>query len=230
MTDEDKPKLSRADEVFVSEYLLCFNATAAYKKAHPNAKDTTAASNGWKLLRKTEIKEAIQSRLDEVHMGADEALKIQAEFARADVGVFFKVTDEWMFNPLPEYEILDEREVLDETVEPPKVRISYRVRHVVLDMDKIIDPRYSHLIHKFSNSRKNGLSIETYDRQAAIRDILKIHGKFTDKVDVTSNGETIAPKEDNARFDRAIESLADALREAIPHAGNGAKGKVDTSE
>jgi len=86
--------------------------------------------------------------------------------------------DEWMFNPLPSYEVLDEKEVIDDTdTENPVKRISYRVRHVVVDMDKVIDPRYSRFIQEFSNT-KDKLSIKTYDRQAAIRDILRVHGKL----------------------------------------------------
>jgi hypothetical protein len=46
-------------------------------------------------------------------------------------------------------------------------------------------------------------------------------GKPQQQLDVTSNGETITPKVDHERFDRAISSLADAVRESI--SGKGAK-------
>ena len=41
---------------------------------------------GWENLRKPEISEQIQSRLAEVHMSADEAIKLQSDIARGDIG------------------------------------------------------------------------------------------------------------------------------------------------
>ncbi len=160
MTDE-KPKLSKADEVFVSEYLLSFNATLAYKKAHPSAKDTTAASNGWKLLRKTEIREAIQSRLDEVHMSADEALKLLSDIARGDVGDFV--------NDFGGVDILKARE-------RGLTRLIKKVRTKTItingkDEDKeIVDEE-----------------IELYPADAALDKILKVHKKYSDAPTVNIN-------------------------------------------
>lgn len=185
--------LSKKHCLFVEEYLKQFNATKAYLTVYPKSSYDSARANSARLLANDNISKEIQARLAEVHMSADEALKHMADMGRSDMGVFWKVTDEWMYNPLPEYEILDEKEVMDDTKYPPEKRISYRVRHVVLDMDKVADPRYSWMIKKFSNSRRNGLSIEMYDRHAVNRDILKVHGKFTDRVDVTSGGEKLQP-------------------------------------
>lgn len=188
MTEETR-KLTNKQRLFIDYYLQSFNASDAARKA--GYSERTAHAMGWENLRKPEVMDEIRARLDEVHMSADEALKHMADMGRSDMGVFWKVTDEWMYNPLPEYEILDEKEVIDDTKDPPEKRISYRVRHVVLDMDKVADPRYSWMIKKFSNSRRNGLSIEMYDRHAVNRDILKVHGKFTDRVDVTTGGEKV---------------------------------------
>lgn len=56
-------------------------------------------------------------------------------------------------------------------------------------------------------------------------------GLLKDEVDVTSGGEKIEPsKDDNARFERAISTLADALREIIPTTGSGQNSEVDTSK
>lgn len=178
MSDEAPKKLTSKQQVFVSEYLRCFNATAAAIAAGYSEK--TAYSIGSENLKKPEVMASIQERMSEIHMSADEALKLQSDLAHVDVGFFFKIVDEWMFYPLPSYEILDEKEVIDDTKDPPEKRISYRVRHVALDMDKVSDPRYSWMIKSFSDSSKFGLKIETYDRQAAIANVLKVHGKFKD--------------------------------------------------
>ena len=172
----DARKLTKRQQVFIDEYLKCFNASEAARRAGYSAH--SARQTGSDLLNEAYISEQIQARLAEVHMSADEALKLQSDLAHVDVGFFFKIVDEWMFNPLPSYEILDEREVIDDTKDPPEKRINYRVRHVALDMDKVQDPRYSWMIKSFSDSSKFGLKIETYDRQTAIQNILKMHGKI----------------------------------------------------
>ena len=188
MSDELKP-LSKKHQAVQDKYLTCFNQTQAYLHVYTNVTYDSARTASARLFADDNFLAHLKLRLDEAHMSADEALALQAEIARANIGVFFKMIDEWVFDPLPSYEIIGQQEVVDDSdKDNPVKRISYRVRHVALDMDKVIDPRYSHLIHKFSDSRKTGLSIETYDKQTAIRDALKVHGKFTDKVQVEHSG------------------------------------------
>jgi len=198
MTDvTDKPNklkpLSKKHQRVLDEYVKCFNQYDAYSTVYTKTTYDSAKASATRLFTDVNFKEHLQARLDEIHIGANEALKLQADIARGNIGIFFKPVDEWMFNPLPEYEILDMKEVIDDTKTPPVTRISYRVFHVVLDMDKVMNPQYSHLIKKFSNSRKNGLSIELYSRQDAIRDALKVHGKFTDHVDLSNSDGTLKP-------------------------------------
>lgn len=147
---------------------------------HPRSSYEAARVSASKWLAKPNIKAEVEARLAELQMSADEALKRNSDIARGDMGVFYKVIDEWMFNPLPTHEILDVREVIDTEATPPKKRISYRVRHVVLDMDKVMDPNYSYLIKSFSDSRRSGLKIELYPADAAIERVLRVHGKFKD--------------------------------------------------
>lgn len=164
MTD-GKTELSKADAVFVSEYLLSFNATASYKKAHPNAKSTTAAVNGWKLLRKTNIQEAIKARLDEIHMSADEALKLQSDIARGDITEFFTPYGNLDFE---------------------KLRDSGRGRLVKKIKQKTVTK-----IGKTDKDEDTEIletEIELYPADAAQERILKITGKFRELVDVTTDG------------------------------------------
>lgn len=177
MSKDLKP-LSKKHQRVLDEYFLCWSQTEAYRKIYPNITYESAKTSSARLFANDNFSAHLNARLEEFHMGVNEALKLQTEIARADMGVFYKVIDEWVFYPLPSYEILAEQEVLDDTQDPPVKRISYRVRHVAVDMDKVIDPRYSHLIHEFSDSRRAGLKIKTYDKQAAIRDVLKVHEKL----------------------------------------------------
>lgn len=184
MTDEAKP-LTRKQQVFVAEYLKTWNASEAARRAGYSEK--TAYAIGSELLRKPEIKALVDATLQQIQMSTEEAIVRNTEIGRGDLGTFFKLSDSWMFNPPPSYEILDEKEVVDDTdPEHPKVRISYRVRRVVLDMDKVVDPRYSKLLKKFTDSNRNGLGIEIYSAKEAIDTTLKLGGKLKD-TDVNIN-------------------------------------------
>jgi len=65
------------------------NATRAYLEIHPGVKVTTAAVEGWKLLRIPKIAAALEEdtkeRFARLEMKADEALARISEIARADV-------------------------------------------------------------------------------------------------------------------------------------------------
>jgi phage terminase small subunit len=192
MSEGIKP-LTRKQTVFVAEYLKCWNASEAARRAGYSVK--TAYAIGSALLRNTEVKAAIDAAVEQIQMSANEALIRNTQVGRGDLGDFFQVVDEWTFYPLPSSEILEYREV-DENEgkedEEPKIRTSYRVRRVVLDVDKLVDPRYSHLVKKFTDSPKNGLGIELYDAQKARRTVLEKEGKLKQQVEVSGkNGEPL---------------------------------------
>lgn len=85
-----KPKpLTNKQTLFVDHYLQTFNASEAARLAGYPARSAHAV--GWENLRKPEIKAQIESRLDEVHMGAFEVLKRLADIARGDLGEFLAI-------------------------------------------------------------------------------------------------------------------------------------------
>lgn len=63
MTKERVKKLNKRHKRFCDEYLKDFNATRAYKAIYPTAKDTTAATNGGKLLRNAQVSRYLASKL-----------------------------------------------------------------------------------------------------------------------------------------------------------------------
>jgi len=171
--------LSNKQKAFVEEYLTDFNATQAALRAGYSS--NTSYSMGARLLKNVEISEAIQARLTEKTMSADEVLIRITEQAKADLGIFFKIVEEWTFHPLPTYDILETKEVdlVDREGNPTgEKRISYLVRHAAIDTHKLTDPQYSHLLHKFSDSPKNGIGIELYNKQNALQ-ILAKHYNLT---------------------------------------------------
>lgn len=80
--------LSIKHQRFVEEYLQNSNATEAYQTVYPGVNRTTAASNGWRLLRTARVAEAIQARLNHAAMPADEVLARITDHARADIDDF----------------------------------------------------------------------------------------------------------------------------------------------
>ena len=142
------------------------------------------------------IAETIQERLSILQMGTDEILVGLTEQARSDIGTFFQIIEEWTFHPLPTYEIIDQKEIeiLDENCKPTgEKKISYWVRHVAIDTYKLVDPKYSRLLRKFSDSPRHGLSVELHDKQSAYSILAKIKGMYKDKVELATDempGET----------------------------------------
>lgn len=75
--------LSAKQQLFVDTYLATFNATQSALTA--GYSDKTAYAQGARLLKNAEILEAIQARLDETAMSANEVLMRIAEHARGDI-------------------------------------------------------------------------------------------------------------------------------------------------
>lgn len=91
--------------VFIEHYLRCWNATEAARLSgykHPN-------KQGPRLLVNVGIREAIDARIKELTMSADEVLIRLTEHGRGDIGAFMKLSpDEIKTHPdtrlIKEYE------------------------------------------------------------------------------------------------------------------------------
>jgi phage terminase small subunit len=81
-------RLTAKQRRFVEEYLLDFNATQAAIRAGYSAR--SAANIGWENVRKREIADAIQARLDEFSMTSAEALVRLTEWARGTIEPFLE--------------------------------------------------------------------------------------------------------------------------------------------
>jgi hypothetical protein len=98
-------------------------------------------------------------------MSADEALKLTADIARGDVTEF-----------ITGFGNID----IDAVRKSGKGRLIKKIKQkTVTKIGKGESDEDTEVLDT---------EIELYDAQAALRDILKIHGKFTDKVDLTSGG------------------------------------------
>lgn len=125
---------------------------------------------------------AIEAKWAAEIMGKTEVIGRLSDYGRNDMGLFFKVAERWTVEPLPSEEILEEEErdvVVGDRIE---IRMFYRVRKVVLDMEKLLDPEYSRRVKKFTDSPKNGLGIELYSAKDAQDQVGKYHGLFVDRI------------------------------------------------
>lgn len=84
--------LTNKQRIFVEEYPVDFNATRAAKAA--GYSDKTAYSIGQENLKKPEIAEAIQQRIADRLMSANEALARTAAIARGDLTDFITSNQE----------------------------------------------------------------------------------------------------------------------------------------
>ena len=59
--------MTEKQKIFADEYIICLNATRAYKKAYPNVKkDEVARANGSRLLTKANVKAYIDEQLEKL--------------------------------------------------------------------------------------------------------------------------------------------------------------------
>ena len=177
-------KLNDKQRVFIEAYVRSWNATQAAIAA--GYSEQTAYAQGSRLLKNVEIKAEIERRVEDLSMSEAEVLTRLTEQARGDMGQFFKVIEEWTLYPLPSYEIIDAKEVVDKDEDGKEEKhVAYWVRHVVVDTDKFLDPPASRLVRKFRDSPKDGITIELHDAQGALKLLGQRYGMFKDKVEVT---------------------------------------------
>lgn len=174
--------LTRKQQIFVIEYLNCWNASEAARRAGYSKK--TAGRIGQENLQKPEITAEIERVIAERQIKPTEILERLGQQARGEIGQFFRVTERETDLPLPTEEIVREEMRTDANGNPYRV---FTVRRTVLDLDKLRDPQYSRLVRKFSDT-KNGLSIELYDAQAALEKLGKALGVLRDNVTVNNEG------------------------------------------
>ena len=162
MTEEVKP-LTKKQEVFISEYLKCFNGSEAARRAGYSVKSARQTASD--LLATPYISEQIKTRIAEVHMSADEALEILAAHARGDIGQFA--------DRLGQLDLQAAKEAgISRLIKKFKQKTITKIGKGDTDEDTEI----------------HDVEIELYDAQAAAEKILRIHGKFVDRQDLTSGG------------------------------------------
>jgi len=147
--------------------------TRAYMKLHPKAAYDTARVAASVAITKPNIKAEIKRRLDERAMSAEEAIYRLGEIGRADLFPFIRIDDDGFVY----FNFAD-----------PEAK-----RHLFL-IKKIKSKRERRLEGKGDDAEAwegEWVEVELHDAHAALRDILKIHGRFIDRTDLTTGGEKL---------------------------------------
>jgi phage terminase small subunit len=147
--------LSAKQRTFIDEYVQTWNATQAAISAGYSQK--TAYSIGWENLRKPEIKKAIQQRLQESAMSADEALMRLADMARGDMADFVTGGDD---GPIPD---------LGTALEDGRLHLVKKLKRKTKTYMMGRGPEAT-LVTEAE------IDFELYDAKAALDTILKAHG------------------------------------------------------
>jgi phage terminase small subunit len=185
--------LKDKQQAFVEHYLQCWNAAEAARRAGYSEK--TARSIGAENLTKPDIQEAIQTRLAELKMSADEVLARLTEYGRGTMADFLRVDEEeitlsWSLLSVPT--TADGKSDLagammqlasQENVQPTdRILQTAIVKRAVARLDLLQAGQRGKLglIKKYSLDDKGKVTIELYDAQAALHLLGRNHGLFSD--------------------------------------------------
>lgn len=162
--------LSKKQRAFVEHYLRCWNASEAARRAGYSEK--TAGQQGSRLLKKVEIQERLEARLEEVKMSANEVLTRLSQQARGEYARHIRV------------------------IERSDPDTGARWTEPTFDLAECEADGNLHLIKKWKYDAAGRLEVEFDDKYSALVQLGRAHGLFTDKTDVTSGGEAIQSDDD----------------------------------
>lgn len=167
--------LTNKQQLFVEHYLTCLNAAEAARRAGYSAK--TARAIGCENLTKPDIKAAIDERLKEAAMSADEVLRRLADHARGTLEDF--ISGQSFIMP-------DKEDMSDDDADV--------ATGPYVDLEKARLLGKLHLLKKFKVDKDGSITIELHDPQAALVQLGRYHGLFLDKTALTDpTGKFPAP-------------------------------------
>jgi len=191
---EINDELTDKQRLFIEEYLLDLNATQAAIRA--GYSEDTARQQGSRLLSNVniqkEIKKAKQERIERTKITQDRVLKELSKIGFADINDFLRFGTE--------------KTVIgrDESGEP------------ITDYANVVELKDSQEVDGSVISEvqlKDGkLKFKLHDKMKALNDIGRHLGMFNDKLDITTNGESVnqmTPEEREKRRQELRKRLGD---------------------
>jgi phage terminase small subunit len=198
MSEEWENELTPKQRAFVREYLIDLNATQAAIRA--GYSENTAYSIGQENLKKPEIEKAISQAMElrakRTDITADRVLKELAKIGFADIRRAVK----WQSSLIHE----------EDNPEGGDIAIIKTIvtNQVQLVSSEEIDDDTAAAVSEISQNSTGGLKIKLHDKRAALVDIGKHLGMFTDKVQLSGDPdnplrsitriELVAPSHDDS--------------------------------
>lgn len=175
--------MTEAQKRFCEEYLIDLNASRAYKTAYPNCKkDSTARTNGYRLLTNADIQNYISERqlklAEQTSITQEKVLKEIAKIAFSDIRGLFN-----------EDGVLKKITELDN-----EIAGSISSVETVEQFDTVMGIKV-----KTGETKK----IKTYDKGRALEMLARHLGMFNDKVELNANlkyEDYIKQVEDNEEY------------------------------
>jgi|GEM_PF-1334116 len=164
---------------FVEEYCIDYNATRSAISAGYSKK--TASEQGYQLLQKTSVQDAIKKRMDELSMSAEEAVKRLADMGRGSFESFMEVQQDGTLKiDLSNPEARKQFHLIKKIKQKDVVRKSHS------GDDEVVTDRV--------------FEIELHDSKDAIDKILKVWGKYApEKLDVNMKTAEWDPEKGDPR-------------------------------
>lgn len=185
------PKLTDRQQRFVDSYLMCWNASEAARQAGYSKK--TAGVIGYENLKKPQIRAAIDVRLAEMRMSANEVLARLTAQASGSLAPFVQTKGEDVWVDLTTDEANANLHLLKE-IETERRRYG-----------KKDDP-----VEEFK------VKIKIHDPQAALVQLGRYHKLFAERVEhAGTDGGPIQVEDINATRDRRWEGLAPVIKAAL---------------
>jgi len=182
--NKDTPiELTNDELAFVAAYFECnMNGTRAYMKLHPNSSYDAARSSAPVVLAKPSIKYEIKRILTERAMSAEEAVARMGAIAKADLFPFIKIDDDGFtyFN----------------FADPQAIEHLYLVREMETKRERRIEGKGKDA----EVWEGEWVRVRLHDAYIALRDIAKMHGKLTEKLDLSNTDGTLKPLPTNAEM------------------------------
>lgn len=188
--------LSRKQQEFVNQYLVDLNGTRAAQRAGYSGDKNVLGVTAYNLLRNPKISEAIDRRLQESAMSANEVLARLTEHAAGDMGDFWSI----QANGDP---VLDLTGGKLRLIKKMKVKTTTRT---ISDIDYVT----------------TDIDFELYDAQSALVQLGRYHKIFTDKQEISGEIEIKEAESIADRINSRLNSLAARIAPDATSSGDSA--------
>lgn len=168
------------------------NRTRAYMRVYPRATYESASASASRMLRKVNVKAEVARRLEDEAMSAEEAIARLARIARGSMLPFLKKgPDGFVYMNLNDPE-------------------AEQYMFLVKEMEAKRQRRIVGSGEAAEEWEDEWVKVKLYSSYEANIDILKLHGKFTKKVDLTTGGQPL-PVVDNEAFEQSMKAFTNAI-------------------